>query len=159
MLAIRPASLADAPVIARFRLALLQELATNPVFARLRDDVGVRVERSTTLHLASGREITYLAFEGRNAIGMIRCLEARGSPLLVPTRYGYVASAFVARPHRRKGVLRKLMDAATTWARARGLTELRLHSTPENAAASVVWERMGFATVEHLRRRELSRAP
>jgi ribosomal protein S18 acetylase RimI-like enzyme len=117
------------------------------------------MHRSTSLALASGRQITYLALEGRVPVGMLRCLEARGSPVLVPSRYAYIASAFVSHSHRRQGILKRLVDAAVTWSRARGLTEIRLHSVPDNAAASAVWERLGFPTVEHLRRREVSRAP
>jgi hypothetical protein len=36
---------------------------------------------------------------------------------------------------------------------------MRLHSTPENEAANVAWERLGFGTVEYLRRREILIAP
>lgn len=156
---VRPAALADLDTIVRFRLALLKEHASHPIYGRLRDDAEARLRRSTPLHLASGREITYLAVAGRTPVGMLRCLEARGSALLVPARYAYIASTFVARTHRRRGVLRRLVDAAVVWARARGLTELRLHSTPENAQASAAWDQLGFAPVEHLRRRDVGRAP
>ena len=156
---VRPASLADVDVIVRFRLDLLREHARHPIYGRVRDDVQARARRSTPLHLASGREITYIAFEGRTPIGMLRCLEGRGSPLLLPAKYGYITSVFVARAHRRRGILKRLVEAAVTWASARGLTEVRLHSTPENVAANAVWEKFGFGTVEYLRRREISRGP
>lgn len=159
VVSVRPASLADADVIVRFRMELLKEHGRHAIYGRLRDDAVQRARRSTALHLASGRQITYLAFEGRQPIGMLRCLDARGSPLLVPPRYAYVTSVFVVRSHRKRGILRRLLDAAIVWARARGLTEMRLHSTPENAPANVVWDRLGFGTVELLRRREIHRAP
>jgi ribosomal protein S18 acetylase RimI-like enzyme len=125
----------------------------------VRDDADARTRRSTALHLASGREITYLGIEGRTPVGMLRCIEARGSALLLPARYAYIASAYVVRTHRRRGILRRLVDAATIWARSRGISELRLHSTPDNAQANAVWEKLGFPAVEYLRRREISRAP
>jgi len=155
----RPASLADLETIVRFRLALLKEHGRHPIYGRVRDDVEARVRRSTPLHLASGREITYLAVEGRTPVAMLRCMEARGSALLHPARYAYIASTFVSRTHRRRGILKKLVEAAVTWARARGLGELRLHSTPENAPANIAWDKLGFTAVELLRRREISRAP
>lgn len=158
-LTIRPASLADVDAIVRFRLELLREHGRHPIYGKLRSDALERMHRSTPLHLASGRQITYLAFEGRTPIGMLRCLEARGSPLLVPSRYGYITSVYVSRAHRRRGILKRLVDAAVTWARARGLTEMRVHSTPDNVAASTVWERLGFPAVEHLRRRAIGRTP
>lgn len=140
-------------------MALLKEHGRHPIYGRLRDDAETRARRSTPLHLASGREITYLALEGKNAVGMLRCMEARGSALLLPARYGYITSVYVVRTHRRRGILKKLVDAAVTWARARGLSEVRLHSTPDNTTASAVWEKMGFPSVETLRRREISRTP
>lgn len=155
----RPASLADADVIVRFRMELLKEHSRHPIYGRLREDALQRAKRSTALHLASGRQITYIAFDGRQAVGMLRCLDARGSPLLVPPRYAYVTSVWVAKAHRKRGILRRLLDAAIVWARARSLTEMRVHATPENTSANAVWDRLGFGTVELLRRREINRAP
>jgi ribosomal protein S18 acetylase RimI-like enzyme len=152
---VRPASLLDVDVIVRFRLELLKEHNRHPIYGRLRDDAGDRAKRSVPLRLASGREITYLAFEGKTPIGMLRCLESKGSPLLSPSKFAYIAAAYVVRTHRRRGILKKLMEAAMTWVRARGLTEVRLHCIPENAGANAAWERFGFETVELLRRREI----
>ena len=146
-------------MIVRFRLDLLVEHRRHAIYGRLRKDAAARLARSTPLHLASGREITYIALEGRAPIGMLRCIEARGSPLLAPSKYGYIASVYVAPSHRRRGILKRLVDAAVTWTRARGLTELRLHSTPENAVGNAAWDKLGFGTVELLRRREILRVP
>lgn len=156
---IKPASLADADTIVRFRLALLEEQARHPIYGRRREDVDARLRRSTPLHLASGREITYLAVEGRTPVGMLRCMEARGSALLAPARYAYIASTYVIRSHRRRGILRRLVDAAAVWARARGLNEFRVHATPDNPQAAAAWEKLGFPVVEVMRRREITRSP
>jgi ribosomal protein S18 acetylase RimI-like enzyme len=156
---VRPAALVDAETIVRFRMELLRVHARHPIYGRVRDDAVQRARRSTALQLASGRQITYLAFDGRQAVGMLRCIDARGSPLLVPPRYAYIASVFVAASHRRGGVLRRLLDAAIVWARARGLTEMRVHATTDNTLANAAWERLGFGSAELLRRRELSRGP
>jgi len=88
---------------------------------------------------------------------MLRCLESKGSPLLFPSKFAYIAAAYVARTHRRRGILKKLVDAAMTWVRARGLTEVRLHCVPENGSANAAWASFGFETVEVLRRRDISR--
>jgi GNAT superfamily N-acetyltransferase len=156
---VRPATIQDIETIVRFRLALLKEHADNPIYGRLREDATERARRTTPLFLASGREITWIAVHGKQPVGMLRCIEGRGSPLLRPARFGYIASVYVAKGHRRKGVLTQLVEAATTWCRARGLTEIRLHSTPENATANAAWERLGFPTVELLRRREVRPVP
>jgi GNAT superfamily N-acetyltransferase len=144
-------------VIVRFRLELLKEHGRHPIYGRVREDAGALAKRSVSLRLASGREITYLAFEGKTPIGMLRCLESKGSPLLRPSKFAYIAAAYVVRTHRRRGILKKLVEAAITWVRARGLTELRLHCVPENGTANAAWESFGFETVELLRRRSISR--
>lgn len=155
----RPASLHDIETIVQFRIALLKEHAQNPIYGRLRGDAADRARRTTPMYLSSGREITWIAMDGKTPVGMLRCIEGRGSPLLRPARFGYIASVFVVASHRRRGILHQLVDAATVWCRNRGITEMRLHSTPENAAANVAWERLGFGTVEYLRRREVVLAP
>jgi GNAT superfamily N-acetyltransferase len=156
---VRPAGLLDIETIVRFRIALLKEHAANPIYGRLRADAAERAHRTTPMYLASGREITWIAMDGKTPVGMLRCIEGRGSPLLRPARFGYIASVFVSQSHRRRGILHQLVDAATIWCRNRGITEMRLHSTPENEAANVAWERLGFGTVEYLRRREILIAP
>jgi ribosomal protein S18 acetylase RimI-like enzyme len=77
-------------------------------------------------------------------------MEGRGSPLLDPPRYGYVASVYVLPEARRGGVLRRLLDAAVAWSRARGLDELRLHAAADSVTANAAWRAMGFAVAEHL---------
>jgi GNAT superfamily N-acetyltransferase len=156
---VRPAGLHDIETIVRFRIALLKEHAQNPIYGRLRDDAAERAHRTTPMYLASGREITWIAMDDKIPVGMLRCIEGRGSPLLRPARFGYIASVFVVASHRRRGILHQLVDAATVWCRARGIHEMRLHSTPENDAANAAWERLGFVTVEYLRRRETLIAP
>jgi ribosomal protein S18 acetylase RimI-like enzyme len=142
----------------RFRVELLKEHSGHPVYGRLREDAAERAKRLVPLRLATGREITYLAFEGKTPVGMLRCMESKGSPLLMPSRFAYIASAYVVRTHRRRGILKRLVEAAVTWARARGLTEIRLHSVPDNEASNAAWESVGFRTVEVLRRREINRS-
>lgn len=156
---VRPATLADLDSIVGFRMALLDAERESPVYGRRREDAEARARRKTPMFLASGREITWIAEQGKRPIGMLRCMERRGSPLLRPARFGYIASVYVDPAFRRRGVLTQLVDAATTWCRARGLTEMRLHATIENAAATAAWDHLGFAPVEVLHRREIRPAP
>src|SRR6185436_20990647 len=101
---VRPASLLDVDVIVRFRLELLKEHNRHSIYGRVREDAPDRARRSVPLRLASGREITYLAFEGKTPIGMLRCLESKGSPLLFPSKFAYIAAAYVVKSHRRHGI-------------------------------------------------------
>ena len=73
-----------------------------------------------------------------DVVGILRCVESLGSPLLDPARYTYISSVYVRPEARRRGVLRALVSEAERWSRARGLDQMRLH----NVAGSVELARM-----------------
>ena len=148
---VRRATPDDLDVVVALRLALLREHAGNAVYGRLRADAPWRARTLFAEQLASPHDATWLAVDAAGAaVGILRCMEGRGSPLPDPPRYGYVASVFVAPDARRAGILRLLMDEAVAWSRERGLDELRLHAAADNATANAAWEAMGFAVAEHL---------
>jgi RimJ/RimL family protein N-acetyltransferase len=51
----------------------------------------------------------------------------------------------VARPYRRRGVGRALMDAGEKWAQEAGVRKLELHVFPHNEPALALYERLGYA--------------
>jgi ribosomal protein S18 acetylase RimI-like enzyme len=148
---IRTATASDLDTIVALRLALLREHAGNPVYGRLRADAPERARRLFASQLASPREVTYLAEHGARVVGILRCIESVGSPLLEPERYGYVASVYVVPELRRAGVLRALLDAAVAWCDRQGLEEMRLHSAADNVSGNAAWAALGFTVAEHLR--------
>lgn len=160
---VRAATPDDLEVVLAFRLALLREHAGNPVYGRLRADAPERARRLFAAQLEASGEVTLLAEpgaggsgrRGNGVVGVLRCIESRGSPLLDPPRYGYVASVYVAPEARRHGVLRHLLDAAAAWCDARGLDEMRLHAAADNPVGNAAWEALGFGVVEHLRTRRV----
>jgi ribosomal protein S18 acetylase RimI-like enzyme len=152
---VRAATSDDLDIVLAFRLALLREHAGNPVYGRLRADAPERARRLFASQLVAADEVTFLAERGRAAVGVLRCMESRGSPLLDPPRYGYVASVYVVPAERRSGVLHALLDAASDWCAVRGLDEIRLHSAADNDVGNAAWEALGFTVVEHLRTRPL----
>ena len=101
--------------------------------------------------------MTFLAEAEGAVVGILRCIDAQGSPLLHPDRYGYIASVYVRPEARRAGVLRALMAAAERWSDRRGLTELRLHNAADNELGSAAWSGLGFEVAEVLRVRPLRR--
>lgn len=154
---VRVATPKDLDVVVELRLALLREHADSPLYGRLRPDARRRAERMYAAQLATPGEVIFLAEEGRETLGILRCLAAQGAPLLLPERYGYISSVYVRPRARRRGVLRALMDAAERWCEERGLDELRLHNAAENDVANATWAALGFAPVEVLRTRPLRR--
>jgi ribosomal protein S18 acetylase RimI-like enzyme len=155
---IRPATLEDLETVIALRIALLREHADNPIYGRLRPDASRRARKLFSAQLAAGNEVTLLAFPDpvQSAIGILRCIETAGSPLLYPERYAYVSSVYVEPAFRRRGVLSRMIDEAERWSRARGLEEMRLHNVSDYSLAGVAWEALGFVVVEQVRLRRLS---
>lgn len=154
-LSIRRAQPRDLGDVVRLRIALLREHAGNPVYGRLRDDAEARALELFGAQLRLEDQVTLLAERGSESVGVMRCADTVGSPLLHPSRYGYISSVYVIPAERRHGVLRALFAAAEAWCSARGLTELRLHNAPENPLSSAAWSALGFEIVEHLRMRPI----
>jgi len=154
-IAVRAATRADLPVVLELRLALLHEHDDNLIYHRLRPDARERGRELFGNQLVSPHEVTLLAeIEGR-VVGILRCIESKGMPLLYPSRYAYVSSVYVVPRARRAGVVRALLADAILWCEARGLTEMRLHNAAENEVANAAWHALGFEVVEHLRVRQL----
>ena len=152
---VRVATLSDLDTVVELRIALLREHGGNAVYGRLRADAPQRARRIFAEQLEAPSEVTFLAERGGRPVGILRCIDACGSPLLHPARYAYVASVYVLPPHRRAGVLRLLMREAERWSRERGLREMRLHNAADNALADHAWDALGFEVVEVLRVRAL----
>ena len=151
MVPVRAATLSDLDTVVTLRLALLHEAHESPVYGRLRTDV-VRLARQLyRAQLESPSELTLLAELDGAVIGILRCVEANGHPLLEPDRYAYVSSVYVVPSARRKGVVRALLGRATQWCRDRELDEMRLHSAAASSTANATWDALGFTVVEHLR--------
>ena len=149
---VRPATPADLAFVVELRMALLREHGSNPIYARLRADAPERARRIFSAQLSSPNERIFLAEAGGTVIGIIRCVESTGSPLLDPARYAYISSAYVRPEARRQGALRALVAAARNWCAERGLDEARLHSVADDEGSNRAWDALGFEVVEHMRR-------
>jgi GNAT superfamily N-acetyltransferase len=152
---VREASVRDLDAVLELRLALLREHPDHPIYGRLRTDVTARARELFATQLRSQTETIYLAERDGAVVGILRCVESIGSPLLDPARYAYVSSVYVRPDARRHGVLRALMHAADGWARARGLDQMRLHNVAGSPSAEGAWSALGFQVVEQVRVRSL----
>lgn len=66
---------------------------------------------------------------------------------VVARSYAQLQSLFVAEPERRRGIGRRLLDAAQGWARARGASELQLDVWEFPAGPLDFYERAGYRTL------------
>ena len=99
--------------------------------------------------LSSLDEIVYVAVEGEEIVGMVHAqlYDTPPGPALVQRRRAHVDNLVVAARHRRLGHGRALLDAASTWAKAKGAEELLLTVWSGNADAERFYERLGFGRV------------
>lgn len=153
---VRTATPDDLDLVIALRLQLLQEETRSALYARPRHDAALHARRLCEAQLASPAEACFLALDGTQGVGILRCTVSQAPRLVHPSRYGFLTSAYVAPSHRRRGVLRALLREAEDWCRARGLREVRLHCTTENAEGNATWEALGYAPAAILRRRTLA---
>jgi GNAT superfamily N-acetyltransferase len=152
---VRPAAPRDLGAVVALRIALLREHPDHPIYGRLRTEIDRRARELFSAQLRSTTETILLAELDGDIVGILRCVESIGSPLLDPARYAYVSSAYVRPEARRRGVLRALVAEAERWSRARGLDQMRLHNVAGSIDAERAWDALGFTIVEQVRFREL----
>jgi ribosomal protein S18 acetylase RimI-like enzyme len=83
--------------------------------------------------------ISYLAFDGDTACGMVGCTAEGQEP-----QRAHVVSMWVAPAYRRAGVGTLLISALKTWAKNQRLLELKLMVTSVNLSAIEFYQRIGF---------------
>ncbi|MES2178397.1 MAG: GNAT family N-acetyltransferase [Gemmatimonadota bacterium] len=152
---VRQATLRDLGAVMELRLALLREHPTHPIYGRLRADASTRARELFAAQIRAEHEAIFLAERAGSVVGIMRCVDSMGSPLLEPARYAYVSSVYVREEHRRCGVLRTLLRAAERWSRARGLDQMRLHNVAGSESAEGAWSALGFDVVEQVRVRRI----
>lgn len=152
---VRRAVMRDLDAIVELRLALLRLHAENPLHGRIRADAPLRARRLYAQQLRALDEVIFLAERDGVPIGVLRCARSSGTPMLDPVMYGYVSSVYVVPAARRQGVLRALLRAAERWCRRRGLEEMRLHNSADDAVANSTWDALGFELAEVVRVRRL----
>ena len=95
------------------------------------------------------QRLTWLAESDGVAVGMLNLLvfTRMPKPGLPPSRWGYIANAYVDAAHRDRGVGRMLLDAATGHAREHGFVRLVLSPSERSVP---FYERAGFAPATSL---------
>ena len=149
----RAATADDLEAVVALRLALLREEGLRAGHAPPRRDTTSRARHTYALQLANPCEATFLAIDGDTAVGILRCTVSSEVSPARQARYAFLTSAYVVPSHRRRGVMRRLLDAADGWCRKEQLSEMRLHVQWENVGGNAAWEALGFDPIELRRRR------
>jgi GNAT superfamily N-acetyltransferase len=143
---IRFASADDAPVLARMRAAMWEEI--NPdrrADEQFVEQLAAYWRQMLATELATG----WVAEADQRIVGtaMLLLHEHPGRPGVESLKRGYVTSVFVAPEARYQGLARRLMDTLIDWAREHGLQWLELRSS---TMARKLYEQIGFEPAEFL---------
>jgi ribosomal protein S18 acetylase RimI-like enzyme len=114
-----------------------------------------RVESEWRRVLADPTAVVLVAATGPSAavpVGFlsIRVYDTPADPAMVPRRRGHVETLVVDARHRRRGIGRHLVAAATDWARGQGAVELVLTTWTGNADADAFYERLGYQVLSRV---------
>jgi len=89
---------------------------------------------------------------GAALVGMVsaRIYDTPAEPAMLPRRRAHVETLVVAARCRRRGIGRRLLSAASDWARARGAVEIVLTTWAGNDAADAFYERLGYRVLSRV---------
>ena len=144
--AVRQAGPADLGAVTAMRAALRAEERPDAAGRERR-----RLREYTRQQLVSLGQAFFVAEASGTTVGVLRCalqFTAEGPP-----SSAMLTTAWVMPTHRRRGVMRRLVEAAAAWSASHGVTDLRLRNASDNATANAAWEALGFAVVQVVRQR------
>ena len=145
-ISIRPATVADGAAVLDLAPRLTEGVA--PWRDRGRALAAARSWLTGSLtDAAAGTGIVFVAAVPP-AVTVVGVLSIRPTRHFTGEQDGYIGELAVAEHAARQGIGRALIDAAETWARDAGLTNLTLHTGSYNASARAFYAALGFAEEE-----------
>ena len=105
-------------------------------------------------HLSRRDAAVFVCCEGGGPDGFSMVHLSRGPPVLPDRLRAEITDLFVRPELRRRGSGRDLVEAATQWARSRGVARLEIRVHARNREGQAFWRALGFADfVDVLERR------
>lgn len=156
---IRPATSADGPALTLLRCEIdrLHARLAPAFFAAPTPAEAVLVSDHGGASPGDGLTQTLVAVHDRRVVGAIE-LELHDTPRqadMVACRRLFVARLMVDRVWRRRGVGRKLMEAADQWAARRRATQVVLTVWDGNRTAERFYRALGYRVISRVMEREL----
>ncbi len=155
-LAIRPARAADrARLVALWGEIAALHASLQPRFFR-EGPVGEEVDRALA-GMRAGTQAVLVAADPDAVSGFVHAAlyDTPKAPGLAVRRRVHVEAIAVAEGARRRGVGRRLMDAAAGWGKARGAEQLLLTVWAGNAAAEAFYRALALTPINQVLGREL----
>jgi GNAT superfamily N-acetyltransferase len=153
--ALRQATERDLDEVVALWAHFMRAHALNPAYRLAPDGLQARRDLYAKRLTDPSAALFVLERDDGGLDGMISCLEEENQPYFMPPRYARIQAPFVRTDARRKGNLKRLLEAAFAWARERGLQDVRLYTGADNLMANAVAEELGFDAIAVIRRRTL----
>jgi ribosomal protein S18 acetylase RimI-like enzyme len=142
MLETRPATVADASLIATHRRAMFAAMGTGTPESL--DEMTCHFEPWLLSRIADGRYLGWITCDGARPIASTGLIFFDWPPHPLHTAdcvRGYILNVFVEPEYRRRGLARSLVQLCMDEARRRGIRVTTLHASAEGRS---VYEQLGF---------------
>lgn len=137
---IKPAILDDLPVLKAFEQGIIR--AERPFDPSIKPDPVSYYDLAAIINDAQAEIM--IAVQNDEIIGSGSVIIKSSKHYIKPDRHAYLGFMFVPETHRGKGINKLIMEACVDWAKARGLSDIRLTVYSGNAAAIRAYEKAGF---------------
>ncbi len=112
---------------------------------QVREDAEEGFRRFLSRIAASRADVIVLvADSGGEIVGFLIGMVRERTPVFVRSRHGYITDIYVDPGFRRRGVGRKLVEAAEEWFISQGLDHVRLQVSAANESGLAFWRSVGF---------------
>lgn len=152
--ALRPATADDLEELVAIWSHYIRAHSLNPAYRKLPPD-GLERRKASFESLLDRPDATIfvLARSDGGLDGMISCFVEENEPYFLPTHYARIQVPFVRPDARRRGNLKRLLDAAARWAHEQRMPEIRMYLGADNLVANALADELGFEAIEVVRRR------
>jgi GNAT superfamily N-acetyltransferase len=138
---VRPATLADADVLVRHRVAMFMDMGVPVDTAILAP--AFRAWLTETMPAGTYRAWLVATAAGETAAGGgITIIPWPPGPAYAGDRLAFVYNVYTEAAHRRRGLARRIMEAIHDWCRAAGITSVALNASRDGRP---LYESMGYA--------------
>ncbi len=142
---VRRMSRSDADAVTKLWKGTVEYHASIDPRLAVREDAGRSFRRFLNRSIGASDDVIMLVAEsGGRIVGFLIGVIRDQAPVFVRSRHGYIVDIYVDPAFRRKGVGRKLVEAAEEWFASRGLDHVRLRVSAANDSGIAFWKGIGF---------------